>query len=104
MNDQRSVNDQLDDLEKAAVEKGLYDAHDWVRARRQSEGSMALFRTLTTQKTPHGEIGPDGKNWICETSFGTSCWATLESCIERKLIVKACDGAHTVPRHTRSHT
>lgn len=32
--DQRSLKDQLDTLEKLAVENGLYDAHDWLLARR----------------------------------------------------------------------
>lgn len=34
MPDQRSLEDQLDDLEKLAVKAGLYDAHDWVKTKR----------------------------------------------------------------------
>jgi hypothetical protein len=31
---QDALDDQLDDLERVAVRLGLYDAHDWLRARR----------------------------------------------------------------------
>lgn len=41
-----------------------------------------------TTKTPHGELGPDLRNWVCTTVHGTSVWATLEQCIERSLLVK----------------
>lgn len=34
MNDQRSLKDQLDDLEKLAVKNGMYDAHDWLIQKR----------------------------------------------------------------------
>lgn len=35
---------------------------------------------------PHGEIGPRGYNWQCISQYGSSVWATLESCIERGML------------------
>lgn len=34
MNDQRSLTDQLNDLERLAVKAGMYDAHDWILMHR----------------------------------------------------------------------
>jgi hypothetical protein len=31
--DQRSLTDQLDDLYRLAIEKGMYDAADWMRLK-----------------------------------------------------------------------
>jgi hypothetical protein len=50
-------------------------------------GSLLYVRESTT-RTPHGEIGPRGLNWICRTQFDVSVWATLEHCIECDLLVK----------------
>lgn len=45
MNDQRSLKDQLDDLEKMARKAGLYDAHDWlIRVRREEQERIAELR------------------------------------------------------------
>jgi hypothetical protein len=33
MNDQRSVADQLNDLHALAIERGMYDAADWLKRR-----------------------------------------------------------------------
>lgn len=41
-----------------------------------------------TTKTPYLEISASGRNWVCETIYGTSIWATLEQCISRGIIVK----------------
>ncbi len=37
MNDQRSLQDQLDDLDKLAAKHGLYDAQDWLRTTRKTQ-------------------------------------------------------------------
>lgn len=37
MNDQRSLTDQLNDLEKLAAKHGLYDAQDWVKNAREKQ-------------------------------------------------------------------
>jgi len=49
MNDQRSLKDQLDSLDKLAAKHGLYDAQDWLRRARETprrEGSER--RTVCT--------------------------------------------------------
>ena len=48
------------------------------------KGSLLIVQDSTT-KTPHGEISQSGVNWVCETRYGTSVWATLEQCIARGL-------------------
>ena len=51
---------------------------------RHLKGSQLTVVEKTTE-FPHGEIGEAGHNWVCETQFGTSVWATLEQCIARDL-------------------
>lgn len=50
-------------------------------------GSLLHVHDPTT-RSPHGEISESGRNWICRTDFGISCWATLEQCIGRGLLEK----------------
>jgi hypothetical protein len=50
-------------------------------------GSLLYVHQMTHDK-PHGEVGPRGFNWVCRTQFDVSIWATLESSIERGLLVK----------------
>lgn len=47
-----------------------------------------LYVHEMTHEKPHGEVGPRGFNWLCRTYYGVSVWSTLESCIERGLLVK----------------
>lgn len=51
------------------------------------KGSQLTVIDFTTQ-FPHHEISASGRNWICETIYGISVWATLESCISRGLFKK----------------
>lgn len=50
-------------------------------------GSL-LFVIKSTLDTPYNEISVSGYNWICSTQFGISCWATLENCISRAILLK----------------
>lgn len=51
------------------------------------KGSLLCVHESTT-RAPHDEISASGKNWICQTDFGVSTWATLEQCISRGLFKK----------------
>jgi hypothetical protein len=42
----------------------------------------------STTKCRHGEISQSGRNWVCESIYGVSEWATLEQCISRGLLAK----------------
>lgn len=56
--------------------------------RTERRGSL-LFVHDRTGHAPHGEIGPNGHNWICRSEDGfISVWATLEQCVERGLLQK----------------
>lgn len=41
-----------------------------------------------TNDTPYDEVGPYGYNWYVQSKYDKTVWATLESCIERKLLKK----------------
>lgn len=50
-----------------------------------------LFVRYRTLETPHGEIGEANRNWVCDTQYGSSVWATLEQCVSRGLFKKVDD-------------
>ena len=50
-------------------------------------GSRLYVHDRTTDPS-FGEISESGYNWYCRTDFGISVWATLESCISRRLLKK----------------
>lgn len=58
------------------------------RAGHNHELGSELHVLDFTTKTPHGEISASGRNWVCQSIYGISVWATLESCISRGLLVK----------------
>lgn len=86
----------VDWLDKASADTILpkegetYEFLDNVSTRAghvHPKGSL-LFICDRTGMTPHFEVGPRGYNWVCRTQFSVSVWATLEHCIERKLLRK----------------
>lgn len=65
-----------------------FQCHVSTRAGRvHAKGDHIVVLDRTT-KIPHKEVGPYGYNLVCQTKHGTSCWATLDQCIERGLLKK----------------
>jgi len=48
MPDQRSLKEQLDSLERLAIQHGMYDAHDWIRRARSQNQTQPLTDTLVS--------------------------------------------------------
>jgi hypothetical protein len=66
------------------VYRWLFDV--WTRAGHVMQKDSLIEVLDSTQKTPHGEIGESGTNWICRDMYQTSVWATLEQCLSRGLL------------------
>lgn len=71
-------------VEVGQVYRFAYDC--LTRAGEVHEANSLLIVQASTTETPHGEISESGCNWVCKTSHGVSCWATLENCIARGLL------------------